>query len=215
MIRRLGISALLLGLAAPSLAHAQNETQLWLAASATYKVSKPLRFSVTLHLRFDDDIARVAATMPEAEVQYRLLPWLRLQAAYRLARERNKDGAFENRHRLTGDVRGLFDMETIRFGYRLRFQETIRPNNNRYAVRNRFQGSYRQFERARPFAALETFHRLGDGESIRLRKYRFTIGSGVPLGGHDVTVFYRIELPQDNPGDPTVHIVGLGYGYDL
>jgi hypothetical protein len=48
-----------------------------------------------------------------------------------------------------------------------------------------------------------------------LHKLRLTAGVGYELGDHQVELFYRVEIPQDDPTDPVLHILGLGYEYEL
>ena len=58
---------------------------------------------------------------------------------------------------------------------------------------------------------MELFHDLGDGETVNFRKLRYTFGTEVELGDHELELYYRIDDPQDNPFEATEHILGLGY----
>lgn len=206
----LATAALLLG--ALGSAHAQSDSQLWLETAGEYKVSKPLRVTLTGHLRFDDDLSRTAAAMPELGLEYRLTKLFRIASGYRMAYKRNNDGDMELRHRLHGEGVGRYDLGPARLSYRLRYQELFRPQgDNRHTLRNRVKVGYLSDSDWRPYGAGELFHRLGDGDSIRLRTVRITVGTKFDVAKHTVDAFYRTELPQDDPDDPTLHIIGLGF----
>lgn len=199
-------------LAWPTPAEADNDGQVWMAASGQYKVSKPFHVAVTGLLRLEDNASQVQNAAVELELQYRILNWWRVYGGYRFSNRRNNDDALEQRHRLYFDNRLIARLGPVRADHRLRIQESIRPGEDRHTLRNRVKVSYRGFDRLGPYTAVELFHRLGDGETIRLRTFRFTVGTNYELSkSQSAGLYYRLETPQDGQNDPNIHILGLNY----
>jgi len=207
--------ALVLALLGSTDALAQSETQLWIETAASYRVTKPFRVAVAGNLRFDEDISRVSAAMPEVVAQYRVQPWLRFYAGYRYAYKRRGNGDFEHAHRVHADARFIVRPGPARVDYRLRYQELARSRPNRHTLRNRLSASVKAPYNLIPFAAFELFHRLDQGDTVHLHKERLTVGSGFTVGDVELAAFYRAEFAQNDPTDPSLHILGLGFGYDL
>ncbi|MBT8491476.1 MAG: DUF2490 domain-containing protein [Deltaproteobacteria bacterium] len=214
-IAAFGIAATLaIATVAVSSARADNDAQLWTQASARYQVSDPFRVSLNGLLRLEDDLSQLQNAALELELGYRLHDNFRIDGGYRWSNRRNNDGEIESRHRLYLDLRPRFRIGPIRFGYRLRFQESFRPGDDRHTVRNRIKVSHRRLDPVTPYAAFETFHRLGDGETIRLRTLRYTAGVDYQLSkAHEVGVYFRVETPEDGQNDPNALIAGLNYGF--
>ena len=193
------------------------------ASSATITTSAAPGARVTLtfdqHLRFDEDVGRVAAIMPEPGVGVRAARWLRLGTSYRMQYERNGNGDFELRHRFHLIARARVEpRRAVRVEYRLQLQEQVRPDANdtyRHSVRNRVAVEYRGLRPWRPGASIELHHDLDNGDTVHLDKVWLTVGVARDLGASEVELSYRAELPQFDPDAPTVHILGLGYHVDL
>lgn len=196
-------------------ARAESDAQLWLEAGASHDLSRRFELRFEQELRLDQDMSRVAAVLPGLRAGVEVVSWLRLGGGYRFAYERDGSGDMVIRHRLDAEARPRVDLGPVRLGYRLRYQEQLRGADGmdgfRHTLRNRVDVRWRIARRWGPEAAAEAFHSLGDGETIRLHKVRLTIGGAVDLDTHELELFYRLELPQDDPDDPTLHIVGLGY----
>lgn len=210
------ITVAALGLAA---APAAAESQLWLEAGVRHDVSKRLELGFDQHLRFDADISRVGSFMPEPGLAYKVKKWLRLGGGYRLEYERDKDGVMVVRHRLFAWGRLRHDAGDLRLGYRLQLQEQIRPDANpvnRHVVRNRGELSYRGLGAVVPSGEIELHHILGEeGNTAHLGKVWLTAGVGYERGDVSFDVYYRAEVAQYDPDDPTVHILGVGAHYQL
>jgi hypothetical protein len=205
---------LLLGLTAQP-AGAAAETQIWTEAGVDAELGARVSVSFEQHLRFDQDLSRVAAVMPEAGIDYRPLDWLQLGAGYRLAYERRRRGDMELRHRLHLQTQVRGDAGAFRIRYRLRLQERIRSEDLRHVVRNRLRVDYRGARPWTPLAAAELFHRLADEDPFMLRKLRLTAGLRRDLGEARVGLYYHVEIPYDEPRDPFFHIFGIEVHYSL
>lgn len=199
---------------------ARADGQLWTGATAPWEASKRVELSFSLDLRFDQDISRVGAVLPEATAHYRIKKWLRVGGGYRFEYERDTSGRIQGqmvvRHRVAADVKLRGELDPVRFDYRLMLTEAIRPASNnqlKTALRNRFDVSYQAAKPWKPFAGFEVFHALGDLSKVEYSKLRVTVGTAYAMKDHEVEGYFRIEAPQD-PMDPTLYIFGLGYGYD-
>lgn len=205
-------------LAAPA-GRAEADVQLWMEAGVSRQLDKRFELSFEQHLRFDQDVSRVQAVMPELSLSIRLHELLRLGLGYRFQYERDKDGVLVVRHRGHVDLRTSYDVGPLEVSYRARFTEEVRgsfaSDDLRHTFRNRLAIELEATDPWAPAVAAETFHRLGDGDTIRLQKLRLTAGISRELGDHEIDLFYRVEVAQDDPTDPTPHIIGVGYHHDL
>jgi hypothetical protein len=200
-------------------ARAESDVQLWLEAGVAKKLSKRFELAFDQHLRFDEDLSRLQAIMPELTLSYRLHKMLKLALGYRFQYERDKNGELVIRHRGTIDVRPRYEIGPIELSLRARFQEEVRgsfaSDDLRHTIRNRFAVALVGTKPWQPAISAEPFHRLGDGDTIRLQKVRLTAGVSYDFGDHEAEVYYRVEVAQDDPTDPTPHIMGVGYHYAL
>ncbi|MDQ3341337.1 MAG: DUF2490 domain-containing protein [Myxococcota bacterium] len=211
---RLLVLVLTAGIAEPASA---DDLQLWAELGAKRKLST--RFAVTFdqHLRFDEDISRVSAVMPEAAVHVEARMF-RASAGYRLEYERDRSGDLVIRHRFHAALRTRLELEPVRIDHRLQLQEQLRPasmDELRHTVRNRIEVSYRGFKRWSLAGSAEVFHDLDNGDAIHLDKSWLSVGGGYRKSGRDTDVFYRLELPHHDARSPIVHIFGAAIHLDL
>ena len=196
---------------------AHADAQLWAEGGVSKEVSKRTEVQFTLHMRFDQDISRLTAVLPEASARYRIKKWLRVGGGYRLEYERKRNGEFVLRHRVSADVRFRYEVHPVRFDYKVMLLEQVRPSSNdqfRTVLRNRIDVTYRASKPWTPGVAAEVFHALGDLDQVAYSKLRLTVGVTYERARHAFEVFYRAELHAD-PADPTFHILGLGYNFEL
>ncbi len=208
------------GLSMPGvIVDAAAESQVWTEVGVRHDLSKRLTLTFDQHLRFDADVSRVGSFMPEPGLAYRVQPWLRAGVGYRLEYERDNGGDLVARHRLFGWGRVRRDVSDLRLEYRLQLQEQRRADANpvyRHTVRNRGEVSFRGLRPVVPAASVELHHVLGeDGNTAHLGKMWLTVGLEYGRGDLAFDAFYRAEVAQHDPGDPTVHILGVGVHYEL
>jgi hypothetical protein len=200
------VAALAPAVAAPRPARA--EVQLWTELGARLEAGRRVEVDLDQQLRFDADVSRVGAVIPEASASIRIARWLRAGGGYRLEYERDKAGDMVVRHRVFGDARARVALgHHLRAEHRLQVQDDIRPDRmdvHRPEVRLRLTVSYRGARPWVPAASVETFHRNGDP---RIDKVWLTLG-GARTGPREVETFYRIELAS---GAPAVSIIGLAF----
>lgn len=196
---------------------AHGDGQVWIEPGVGFEPAKRIEIDLTADTRFDQDVSRFAAFLPEASLSYRVKKWLRVGGAYRLEYERDKNGDLVVRHRIAGLVRLRWNPRPIRVDYRLMVAEQIRPSSNdqvRTVLRNRLAVSYRAWDPWIPGAEIETFHALGDLDQFDYGRLRLTAGMTHSRGKHDVQAYFRVQLPAD-PQQETAYIFGLEYHYQL
>jgi len=210
----LACSAALLLLTATA---ARADVQSWNEVGVKYDITDDASFSFDQHIRFDEDVSRLGSFMPEPAFGYQVKKWLRLGIGYRLQYERDGDGDMRARHRFFANVRPRYDVGKVRFGYRLQFQDQLRPDDPddrwRQTVRNRLEVSYREYKPWIPEAAIE-FHNTVD-QNFELEKIWITAGVAYSKKKEEFELFYRAEVPQAEPMDPTIHIIGAAFHHDL
>jgi long-subunit fatty acid transport protein len=208
--------ALVASIALPARA-ARADVQQWTELGVKHEVVDDVTVSFDQHLRFDEDVSRLGSFMPELGAQYRPKKWFRLGLGYRLQYERDGAGDMRSRHRFFGNVRARYDLRDVRLEYRVQFQDQLRPDDAderwREVLRNRLEVSYQGIRRWEPRASVELHHRLDPGE---LDKVWITAGATYsPKKRFDLEAFYRAELPQADPMEPTLHILGAAFHHDL
>lgn len=195
------------------------ETQLWTELGVRHALTKKVTLSFDQHIRFDADISRLGAAMPEPGLSYRLKKWFRLGVGYRYEYERNNDDELVSRHRAFAWARVRRDLGDVRVEYRLQLQEQWRPDANpvnRHTVRNRGGVSYRGLGSVVPGASVETHHILDEeGNTIHLGKLWLTAGAEWEHDKVSVDVFYRMITGQYDSSEPNGHVLGVGFHYDI
>lgn len=216
--RRLAwIVAALAALGAPGPAAAEHEAQLWLEAELVHRLSRRWALAFEQHLRFDEDLQRLAQVMPELSASYRAGSWagaaLRLVAGYRLQVERDGSGDFELRHRLHGGAQVHRDLGEIRLSLRALVTAQLRPTDSgedarRTGLRARAGASWRGAERWKTTATAELFFDLEAPEVTKLR-----LGLDLQPGLRHLELGYRLELPRDD--GPIEHALVLSAALEL
>lgn len=207
--------ASLLGLSSATPAAA--ESQLWLESGIGGSPARRVDVDATAQVRFDQDISRFAAFLPEVSARYRLERWLRVGGSGRLEYERDSAGELVVRSRVAADARARVDVRRVRLAYRLMVVEQFRPtsgNQLRSVLRNRVDVGYRGAGALRPWGGIEWFHVLDDLDQMELDRTRITAGTAYDADDREVEVYLRLEIHAD-PAEPTFAILGLGYHYEL
>lgn len=204
----------------PQPARAQtDEAQLWLSSGLRFRPIRSVRIDFDQGLRFDEDISRLSEVLPELSVSYDPVRFLRLGVGYRVSFEVENEGDFEDYHRLHLDARLRGEIDRVELSYRLRFQERLWSDGGelqaRHVFRNRLQIAIDTDSPFTPSLSGELFMRVGHDEIASLPKWRLTAGVTIDLDEHTLEVFYRFEAPIEDETDPRLHILGLGYRYEL
>ena len=126
----LGAAALLA--AAPARA-AESDLQQWTELGVGHGFDKKTTVSLDAGIRFDEDVSRVGAVLPEAGLQYRLAKWLRVGGGYRLQYSRD-DGstAGQRKHYGGGSFHTLDAAKLMVLGKELDMIEEMERNQGQY-----------------------------------------------------------------------------------
>lgn len=196
---------------------ARADVELWNELGVKYDVSDDVAVTFDQHIRFDQDVSRLGSFMPELGAGYRPKKWIGFAIGYRLEYERDNDGNMRTHHRFFARIRPRYDVGKVRFDYRLQLQDTLRPDDPddrwRQTVRNRLDVSYREYKPWFPSVSAETHNTID--QNFQLAKIWLTAGVAYSKKKEEVEIYYRAELPQADPMDPTVHIIGAAFHHDL
>lgn len=197
-----------------------EDLQTWLEAKLALEPAKRLELSVAPQVRLQlDDPRQLSAAMVDLGVEYGPTRWLALGLTYRPSYERDGDEALVTRHRLAADLMARLDLGDLRLGYRLRLTEKYRPDaNNQWkaTLRNLVSVTWRGWEDWRPKASAELYVGLDDFDQAERDTLRLTVGTEYALTERQsIEVFYRVETLHADEDTPTLHILGLGWGFDL
>ena len=192
-------------------APARADVQLWTEVGAERDVTPRVTLAFDQHLRFDDDVSRVSAVMPEVSAELRIVRWLRAETGYRFEYERDGDGNLVVRHRGDVAVRAVLRRGRLRGELEQRYEEELRPTSHhhvhQHVLRER-AGIGWQVGHCLPEASLTVFEVVGhDG---LLDKLWLTAGVTRRRHGRETEAFYRLAQPYDRLVPPA-HIFGIAF----
>jgi hypothetical protein len=205
---------LLLGASlAPAPARADRDTQLWLSAQLRLRFHKQVHLDIEQGLRLDEDISHAGRVLSEGVLAVRVTDWLRLSVGYRYTWV--NDNSPDSRHRVHGDARFGDSVGHFTWVTRVRYQAGIRDGRpTRHTLRGLFGVGIRNDSPVTPYVSTEVFTDVGHGDGPVQRAWRGTAGVEIATKRHALDVYYRIEIPLNDDRDPTLHILGLSYGYE-
>jgi len=195
---------------------ARADVQLWTELGAERDVTPRVTLAFDQHLRFDADVSRVSAVMPEASVALRLVRWLRAETGYRFEYERDGDGDMVVRHRGDVSLRAVLRRGRLRGELEQRYEEELRPTSrhhvHQHVLRERARIGWQLGRHWLSEASLTVFEVLGrDGP---LDKVWLTAGVTRRRHGNETEAFYRLAQPYDRL-EPPAHIFGIAFHTEL
>jgi len=197
-------------------ASAENEVLLWNSASVRYKPHKQIKFELSQHFRFDQNITQLESIMPELEMEYRPTKWIDVGVGYRYIYERTKNGDLEPAHRYHIQAATSQDFGPIELSYRLRYQEKHEVDEYDYSsrLRNKLSLEFDTDTAYSPILSAELFLNPRY-RPFEIPKYRIAAGSKIKLHKHHrltVRYFYQPDLTDS---DLREHIVSMKYQYRI
>ena len=199
----------------PENSHA--ELQLWIETGLRYRLNKKFRIEFDQGFRFDDNASHLESILPEISLRYRPVKFVHFKSGYRFIAEWEGND-YTAWHRIFFDTMLRHSFKPANLAYRLRFQEqfgwpySYAGVKFKNTVRNRFTvriDAGRGFE---PYVEGELYLRINDNDGL-LHKWRTTLGIEYNFEDHQFALFYREESMLNGSGDPTTHILGLGYNF--
>ena len=200
---------------------ARAESELWLKAGVRHLITREWRVAFDQHLRWAGPVNELVRIMPELSGQYRPTKYLRFELGYRFSRQLEKD-EWEYRHRLHLDSSLKLDLGPLALKGRARLQNRSdgldAGDENRTTLR---PGAWVSVDvdglpfSLEPGLGAEAFVFLDHPkDGVEYQKLRLEVFAEAAFGPVETELSYRMELPADED-DPTVHIIGLSFGYDL
>ncbi|TNE88533.1 MAG: DUF2490 domain-containing protein [Deltaproteobacteria bacterium] len=189
------------------------EGEVWTAAEVEVEASKAVSLEVAQHLRMGMTPLDSAEALTDLGASFEVFEHLELGAAYRLGFVDLGDKP-ETRHRLAFDATVPLKVEGLKLSLRERYQLRVGTDHNseRHVFRTRLAAKLKsEALPVQPFVSTEPFVELGLG----LTKWRNSAGVDVPIGEHKLSLFYRMDLAMPATEDPTVHIAGLAFKFDV
>lgn len=199
-----------------------SDLELWSSLGIEKKLGNKWKLSFEEEFRFTQDISRFDIYLSDLGVNYKLNKNFSLGANYRFYSNKDKDGDFNNAHRLSAKLNCGFKIERFKLDYRLQFQNKDEDffkgsSNAVYNLRNRLTATYNiKGTKLEPYVQTELFSRFEKDEEAYFNKVRWTIGLNYSLSKKsDVNIFYRLnnELNQDFNKD--TYIIGVGYTFSF
>jgi len=199
---------------------AGSDAQLWMEAGVRYRPAKKVRLTLTQNFRMAENISRTDSLKTDLEADWRATKGMRIGWGYRFSMEANKKGVLKPSHRLHIQAHAFDKFGPVKLSYRLRFQEGIEPDDDQidltHTLRNRVGATFDTDTDFTPGLSVELFNRLADKEAFQFQKLRVTTGLEIkPAKPHSINLYYRVQFPVYDPTDPTEHIIGLGYQYQV
>lgn len=201
-----------------------SETELWTDVGVRVATPVGVDATMTQHLRWYDGISQLDLVAPEISLRYRAASWLRLESGYRFLRERDNDGLFQDRQRIFAATRLRAATEPANLELRIQWQEEFRAEEDdgtprRQMLRIRAKAKLRRTGAIRPYAAVETFHRVDDADEDipagTLKALRWTLGAEWRLGTREFDLHYHLVAPKHDAEAARRHVVSVGFRFDL
>ncbi|MCP4574023.1 MAG: DUF2490 domain-containing protein [bacterium] len=200
------------------------ESELWTDAAVRLKTPLGVDATLTQHLRWNDGISRLNLVAPELALRHKTRSWLHFEAGYRYKHERDNDGLFQDRHRVFAGSRLRVATRPANLDLRVQWQQEFRAEEDdgtprRQVLRLRAKAKLRRTGPFRPYAAVETFHRLDGADPDipdgTLTALRWTLGVEWQRGSREYDLHYHLVSPTHDQEKAIRHVVSVGIRFDI
>jgi hypothetical protein len=197
-----------------------QDLQLWSSAGIRAIITPKLRITLEEEARFFENISLLDKLNSDLTVDYELFNGVRVGMLYRLITNRDDDGSYTLKHRFSP----FFGIEKQKgpwkLGATVKFQKTYDEfyhSDDWYLPKNYFrvEGEISRplnSNRTEPYATLEWWFKMPQGQQAFFDQYRLTLGVKHKLAKDQrISVYYRIQQ-EIQVADPLfAHIIGVGY----
>jgi len=218
--RRLFYLFILLMIASMPVAGQYQDLQLWSSVGIRTNITPKLRIGIEEEARFFENISLLDKLNSDLTVDYELFDGVRVGLLYRLIVNREKDGDYELKHRFSASLAAEKQKGPWKLGVNLKFQKTYDEffhSDDWYLPKNylRVEGEISRplnMNRAEPYATLEWWYYLPQGQQAFFDQYRLTLGVKHKLAkDHRINVYYRIQQEIQVEDPLFAHVLGIGY----
>lgn len=221
-----GSVLLMILLSAPSLGQETKvvrDLKVWTGAAIEKSLGDDWKISLEEEVRFQRDASEIGEYFTELGVSYRVDRNISLETAYRFARNRKKNGSFENRSRYNVDLNYEGNTYLFSLRARVRYQKEIEglqlldqtiPYEKYF--RTRVELRYHRLGRMEPYLHGEIFQLYEMYEYPRFDKYRLMAGLRFDTGrSGDINIRYGIIRELNSTVPYTYYLLKLKYTYEF
>ncbi len=187
------------------------DTELWTGGIFKLRINKAFRAELREQIRFNDNVSSFKSTFTQLGLRYRLNKSFAFKVNFRYIIRPKRD-----RLRFSADAYYNWSKKKFPLSaqYRLRFQNTLRPQsgNSTTYLRNKVSVDYNLSKLIDPFLSYELYFRFNGKNEFRV--YRLTLGGKWRLNKRiDVSSFYRFQSDIFVKKPDREHIFGLIFSY--
>lgn len=194
----------------------------WLGVGTSKELFDKLDVSLGVEARTKNNSTAIDQAFAELGMEYKLHKLLSLIASYR-AIAANDKGVLEDEHRFFAGASTDFKVGNIKIAIKSRYQKKFSemyehgwasPKNT---LRNKVGAKYHIFGTPyRPTISCELFNPYGANGFELISKARYSVGIDYLISKKRVVnLFYLYQQEYNTSNAESLHVVGLGYEFDL
>ncbi|MFH0761540.1 MAG: DUF2490 domain-containing protein [Bacteroidota bacterium] len=197
-----------------------QDLQLWSSVWIRADITPKLRVGLEEEARFFENISLLDKLNSDLTVDYEIFDRIRIGLLYRLITNREKEGDYTLKQRFGVSLGAEKLKGPWKLGAIVKFQTTYDEfyhSDDWYLPKNYFrvEGEISRLlnrNRTEPYATLEWWYFMPQGQQAFFDQYRLTLGVKHKLAkDHRINVYYRIQQ-EIRVKDPLfAHILGIGY----
>jgi len=197
-----------------------QDLQLWSSVGIRTDITPKLRIGIEEEARFFENISLLDKLNSDLTVDYEIFDGVRVGLLYRLITNRQKDSDYELKHRFSASLAAEKQTGPWKLGVNLKLQKTYDEflhSDDWYLPKNYFrvEGEVSRplnRNRTEPYATLEWWYYLPQGQQAFFDQYRLTLGVKHKLAkDHRINVYYRIQQEIQVEDPLFAHVLGIGY----
>ncbi len=182
-----------------------SDAKLWTGFVGKIELAEPLNLNLEHQERLSSDKG-IEKNLTEGKLSLRVHDYVRLAGAYRVIAT-EADSFW---HRYSADAIAGYEIGALELSYRLRYQTTVRPTENRSLVRNKFGVEY-DMGKTSPWAAFELHYSTDKSE---FREARFALGVERKLSKKiKIGAFYMFQNEFNKRIEERNHVLGVEMTY--
>jgi hypothetical protein len=218
--RRIALLFVALIVASLPVAGQYQDLQLWSSVGIRTNITPKLRIGIEEEARFFENISLLDKLNSNLTIDYELFDGVRFGLLYRLITNRQKDGDYELNHRFSASLAAEKQKGPWVLGANVKFQKTYEAlfhSDDWYLPKNYFrvEGEISRplnMNRSEPYASLEWWLYMPQGQRVFFDQYRLTLGVKHKLSrDHRINVYYRIQQEVQVEDPLLAHVLGIGY----
>lgn len=190
---------------------AQNQVHdfgLWPTLGIRYEAFRNFDITLATEMGTKKHSSEIDDVRGDVFFDYTICRYLKIGLGYVYMPTNMGDGVYVNKHRWLGHVTGKWPVGITTLSLRERFQETytVGKSEPKRLLRNRLQCEVDIPEsKFSPFISIEPHLSLNRATLWEIPQIRYSIGSGISLGRHSLSIYYWGFQNTDTSTDPIFH----------